>query len=328
MIRLGILWLASRMFGWQLGTGGAQIGTAAPSAVTPEQAAAAGAGPKASPEQHVHSSVAVAPPIVLGAAAAEGAAATFVRSDATIAAFDATVPVVQAYADAAATGAAAVAARRDHRHGMPAATRLLGITVFNGGGTFNTPAGTNALMVEGLGGGGGGAGAAQTATNAGAGGGGAAGGYSLVYIGVPAASYAVTIGAAGAAGAAGDNPGGDGGQTSFGAVLTIPGGAGGPPGGTGAAIAITDGGGAGAVPTGGDVNTRGTPGGWGVRVPNKGGDGASSQYGGGGIGGMNAAGQAGSGSGSGGGGASTAAVTVNRAGGAGTAGLILVYRYG
>jgi hypothetical protein len=33
--------------------------------------------------------------------------------------FDATVPVTQAFGDAAATGAAAVAARRDHKHGMP-----------------------------------------------------------------------------------------------------------------------------------------------------------------------------------------------------------------
>ena len=35
--------------------------------------------------------------------------------------FDATVPVTQAFSDAAATGAATVAARRDHVHGMPAA---------------------------------------------------------------------------------------------------------------------------------------------------------------------------------------------------------------
>lgn len=60
------------------------------------------------------------PAIVLGTAAAAGAAASVIRSDATIAAFDATVPVTQAYGDAAATGAAAVAARRDHVHGMPA----------------------------------------------------------------------------------------------------------------------------------------------------------------------------------------------------------------
>jgi hypothetical protein len=62
------------------------------------------------------------PAIVLGTAAAAGAASTVIRSDSTIVAFDATVPVTQAYGDTAATGAAAVAARRDHRHGMPAAS--------------------------------------------------------------------------------------------------------------------------------------------------------------------------------------------------------------
>jgi hypothetical protein len=64
------------------------------------------------------------PAIVLGTAAAAGAASTVIRSDSTIVAFDATVPVTQGYSDAAATGSAAVAARRDHRHGMPAAATV------------------------------------------------------------------------------------------------------------------------------------------------------------------------------------------------------------
>ena len=59
------------------------------------------------------------PAILLSTAAAAGVATTVIRSDSTIAAFDATVPVTQAAGDAAATGAAAFAARRDHRHGMP-----------------------------------------------------------------------------------------------------------------------------------------------------------------------------------------------------------------
>ena len=61
------------------------------------------------------------PAIVLGTAAAAGAATTVIRSDSTIMAFDATVPTTQAFSDAAATGSAAVAARRDHLHGMPVA---------------------------------------------------------------------------------------------------------------------------------------------------------------------------------------------------------------
>lgn len=64
------------------------------------------------------------PAIVLGTAAAAGSAATVVRSDSTIAAFDATVPTTQALGDAAATGSVAKAARRDHLHGMPSATDI------------------------------------------------------------------------------------------------------------------------------------------------------------------------------------------------------------
>ncbi len=60
------------------------------------------------------------PAVVLSTAAAAGVATTFLRDDDTIIAFDVTVPVTQAFSDAAATGSAAVAARRDHKHGMPA----------------------------------------------------------------------------------------------------------------------------------------------------------------------------------------------------------------
>jgi hypothetical protein len=68
------------------------------------------------------------PAIVLGTAAAAGAASTVIRSDSTIVAFDATVPTTQAFSDAAATGSAAVAARRDHLHGMPATPSTGGVT--------------------------------------------------------------------------------------------------------------------------------------------------------------------------------------------------------
>lgn len=61
------------------------------------------------------------PAIVLGTAAGAGSATTVIRSDATIIAFDTTAPVNQAIADSAATGLQAVAARRDHKHGMPSA---------------------------------------------------------------------------------------------------------------------------------------------------------------------------------------------------------------
>lgn len=48
------------------------------------------------------------------------------RSDATIAAFDATSPSTQAFGDAAAVGAAAFAARRDHKHAMMASPHIEG----------------------------------------------------------------------------------------------------------------------------------------------------------------------------------------------------------
>lgn len=60
------------------------------------------------------------PAIVLGSSAAAGAASTVIRSDSTIAAFDATNPTTQAFGDSAAVGTAAFAARRDHKHAMPA----------------------------------------------------------------------------------------------------------------------------------------------------------------------------------------------------------------
>lgn len=59
------------------------------------------------------------PTVALGSAAAAGAASTVIRSDSTIAAFDATNPSTQAFADAAVVGTAAFAARRDHKHAMP-----------------------------------------------------------------------------------------------------------------------------------------------------------------------------------------------------------------
>lgn len=70
------------------------------------------------------------PAVVLGTAAAAGSTDEVIRKDSTIVAFDVTVPVTQNYSDVAATGAAAVAARRDHVHGMPASA----------GASFATPA--------------------------------------------------------------------------------------------------------------------------------------------------------------------------------------------
>lgn len=77
------------------------------------------------------------PSIALGSSAAAGAASTVIRSDSTIAAFDATAPVTQALGDSAATGSAAFAARRDHKHGMPALSTATPI-VASGSGSVGT----------------------------------------------------------------------------------------------------------------------------------------------------------------------------------------------
>lgn len=65
-------------------------------------------------------SMAGTPALTFGTSAAAGSSGTFINSDATLPIFDATVPSTQAFSDAAAAGAAGVAARRDHKHGMPA----------------------------------------------------------------------------------------------------------------------------------------------------------------------------------------------------------------
>lgn len=77
------------------------------------------------------------PAVVLGTAAAAGAAGTIIRSDSTIEAFDATNPAATAYGDAAAVGVAAKAARRDHVH--PRITDTADVVfIIDGGGSAIT----------------------------------------------------------------------------------------------------------------------------------------------------------------------------------------------
>jgi hypothetical protein len=64
------------------------------------------------------------PALTLGTANAAGSAATFVKTDATLLAFDVTSPTTQAFGDAAAVGTATVAARRDHKHAMMVAPTI------------------------------------------------------------------------------------------------------------------------------------------------------------------------------------------------------------
>ncbi len=106
------------------------------------------------------------PAIALGSSAAAGSAGTAIRSDATIAAFDATSPSTQAFGDAASVGTAAFAARRDHKHAMPATpvtsfaksggSALTGaVTISQGTGITLTPSGNDiAIAATGASGGG------------------------------------------------------------------------------------------------------------------------------------------------------------------------------
>lgn len=94
--------------------------TTAPTTSAVGDAAAVGTTDFAARRDHVHGRESFATPsIALGTAAAAGVATTPIRSDSTIAAFDSTVPTTAAFNDSAATGSAAFAARRDHKHGMP-----------------------------------------------------------------------------------------------------------------------------------------------------------------------------------------------------------------
>lgn len=96
-------------------------GAGTPSTQAIGDSAVTGTGPAAAMTDHKHAMPAFATnTVALGTAAAAGSAATLIRSDATVAAFDATVPTTQAIGDAAATGSIAFAARRDHKHAMPA----------------------------------------------------------------------------------------------------------------------------------------------------------------------------------------------------------------
>lgn len=108
----------------------------APTTSALADAAATGSAAFAARRDHKHGRESFATnALVLGTAAAAGAATTPMRSNDTIAAFDATVPVTQAFSDAAATGSAAFAARRDHKHGMPASPSSKTFFGGNGGGT-------------------------------------------------------------------------------------------------------------------------------------------------------------------------------------------------
>jgi hypothetical protein len=212
--------------------------------------------------------------------------------------------------------------------------RLLNIQVFGANGTYTPTTGTNSVVVHAVGAGGGGGGVAATGgATAGAAAGGGGGSYAIGRFTSAFSGVTVTIGAAGGAGGVGAN-GGNGTATSFGALMSCPGGFGGQGGAPVTpptfASAVTSGGGA---PTGGSImSTQGNQGECGIALglgQILSGKGADTQLGAGGLARLNtsAAGVDGTGFGSGGSGASSGSSGAGFLGGNGRPGIVIVYEY-
>jgi hypothetical protein len=236
----------------------------------------------------------------------------------------------------------------------PATAQTVNIQVFTtpGANTYTPTSGMAHVIAYCTGGGGGGGGADTDAADfhVGAGGGGGAGGTAIeeYSAGTIGASQTVTIGAAGAAGSATNGAnGGAGGNTTFGALMTATGGALGTGSGVSASQVSSPAGGAGGIPTNGDINITGGGGTDGLAVATDGvgfnstagtgGQGGPSYWGGGGIVASQSqadgstddsqAGNDGTAYGSGGGGGVVLTTATGVAGGAGKAGVCVVYEF-
>ncbi|WWQ12961.1 tail fiber protein [Ralstonia phage PQ43W] len=211
---------------------------------------------------------------------------------------------------------------------------LLAVRYFTSTTTYTPTAGTNSIEVEGVGGGGAGGGCPVASAAGAAGSGGGAGCYGRKRITSNFAGVTITIGAAGIGVAGG--AGGAGGATSFGALLSLPGGLGG-----GAGVASTAAGwnstpgGSGGAASGADLGVQSASGLVGLVFSASNvtaGAGASSAMGAGG-GPVNAGGtsvntgQNAQGFGGGGGGAAAANSGIAAAGGNGSPGVMVVREY-
>jgi len=211
-------------------------------------------------------------------------------------------------------------------------------TVFTISGTFSSDAYTKTVRISGVGGGGGGGGGAGSVNTQSLSGGGAGAGANAVSVEqviTPGATISVTIGAGGAGGAGGPTGtagvnGSDGGSTTFGAYLTLPGGKKGLGASNTNAGAPGGSGGNSSAASGGDG--LGMNGQSGTSVSSLSGAGASSPFG---VGGASVrstdssnAGQNGTGYGSGGSGGagprSTTSSVVGGKGGTGAPGILIV----
>ncbi len=210
------------------------------------------------------------------------------------------------------------------------------IQVLSTSGTYTTPAGVKAIIIELVGGGGGsGAIAAAAGNNNGTvSGGGGSGSYTRALIINPASSYTYIIGLGGTASAIGV-AGGNGGATSFNAgTITAPGGTGGDAGSTVANGSVSLGGAGGVAGIGGSFMVPGHGGGTGFSgsVISVAGTGANSYFGDGGVApavidGTSRSGVAGSSFGAGASGAAAVNVGTGALGAAGFHGVIIVTEY-
>jgi hypothetical protein len=238
-----------------------------------------------------------------------------------------------------ATGAWSVPAGGAGGGGGPLAVRVItSSTTYGPSGTVVMTPGTASVIIECVGGGGQGGGVVGSASAYFGGGGGGSGGYSrkLVTAAAIGSSQSVTVGAGGAGATPGANNGNAGTTTSVGSLCIANGGFG---GGFSAATPGFGWPGAGASPAGavGDVIAAGTTGIGGYFNNALGlaalcGCGASGPFGGGAsfsfTNSTANAGVAGSNYGAGGSGASAAAATGSFAGGAGSAGVVIITEYG
>lgn len=223
----------------------------------------------------------------------------------------------------------------DYSSSASATGRLIAVQVFTTGtaATYTRTSGVTKAIVRGIGGGGSGGGVANpSALQIAAAGGGGGGGFSQKYIS-PGSTETYTVGAGGAAPSAGANNGNTGGTTTFGAHISVTGGAGGTGCASGTAAQIP--GGAGGVGSSGDANMAGAGGGLGVSSTATNGlflfsgfGGMASNGGGGAVGQTNSAnGIAGGNYGGGGSGAASYNGAGAFAGGAGAGGLIIVFEF-
>lgn len=216
------------------------------------------------------------------------------------------------------------------------AAGVVAVQVFTASDTYIPRTGILYAVIECVGGGGGG-GACDGASGSGLGaGGGGAGQYSRKIVSAASigANQTVTIGAAGAAGSTPSGTGGAGGTTSVGTLCTAGGGGGGVGMTSGSAAALGGGGGSGGTS---DIATVGEKGDAGHNITTttssfSTGKGAGGPFGSGGAAGQagfsnTGVGAAGTGFGAGGGGGVANNTTSDAAGGAGSAGLVIITEY-